>query len=189
MGSNCIEGAVCGPLEQGLNINNTSSRNLQGGPIQRMMMSWGIFNSQKSTHSPRTIFYLICAKLLADSMTGECYNYKERDGKHRKCCRHWFHQQEKTALQRKHRHRRDVSRRKSCFFSLGAGKKPPPLAFQLVENSHLLSLLPFPSSECPHGTEHWLDQIQLHKRKCREMVQGKKPIVNTDNLLHLGNPS
>lgn len=40
------------------------------------------------------------------------------------------------------------------FFSLGAGKKPPPLAFQLVENSHLLSLLPFPSSECPHGAEH-----------------------------------
>lgn len=189
MGSNCTEGAVCGPLEQGLNINNRGTRKLQGGPIQRMMMSWGTFNSQKSTHSPRTIFYLICAKLLADSMTGECYNYRERDGKHRKCCRHWFHQQEKKASQRKHGHWRDVSRRKSCFFPLGAGKKPPPLAFQLVENSHLLFLLPFPSSECPHGAEHWLDQIQLHKRKCREMVQRKKPIVNTDNLLHLSNPS
>lgn len=39
------------------------------------------------------------------------------------------------------------------FFPWGQGK-PPLLAFQLVENSHLLSLLPFPSSECPHGTEH-----------------------------------
>ena len=116
MGSKCIEGAVCGPLVQGLNINNTGTRKFQGGPIQRMMMSWGIFNSQKSTHSPRTIFYLICAKLLADSMTGECYNYRERDGKHRKCCRHRFHQKEKTASQRKHGHWRDVSRRKSCFF-------------------------------------------------------------------------
>lgn len=41
------------------------------------------------------------------------------------------------------------------FFFLGSRKKPPRwLAFQLVENSHLLSLLPFPSSECPHGAEH-----------------------------------
>lgn len=129
---NCIEGAVCGPLEQGLNINNTGTRKLQGGPIQRMMISWGIFNTQKSTHSPRTIFYLICATLLADSMTGECYNYKERDGKHRKCCRHWFHQQEKTASQRKHGHWRDVSRRKSCFFFfLGGREKTTTVGFSV----------------------------------------------------------
>lgn len=74
-----------GPLEEGLNITGTG--NLQYGPIQRVMGSWEIFNSKKSTF-PRRVFFLVCAKLLADSMTGQCYNYKGRDGKRRKLCRH-----------------------------------------------------------------------------------------------------
>lgn len=136
---------------------------------------------------PRTAFFLACAKLLADSMTGECYNYKERDGKHRKCCRHWFHQQKQPSKENTGNWS-DVSRRKSCFFPWGQGKNTTS-DFPVSRNSHLLSLLPFLSSECPHGAGHWLDQIQPHRRKCREMVQRKKVIVNTDNLLPLSNPS
>lgn len=140
MGSNCIEGAVCGPLEQGLNINNTSSRNLQGGPIQRMMMSWGIFNSQKSTHSPRTIFYLICAKLLADSMTGECFNYRER-WKAQEMLQTLISSARKNGLAKKTQASKGCLKKKILFFSLGGREKTTTVGFSVSRKQPP----PFPS--------------------------------------------
>lgn len=98
---------------------------------------WGIFHSKKPT-APRMAFFLAYAQLLADSMTGEHYNFqKEMESTGNAA--------DTDFISKKNRPPKKPGARKSClkkkllFCFLGGGGITPPFPFQLVEISMFLS--------------------------------------------------